>query len=64
MPAHVDRQVHGETDPGVWLNDYRLACQLGGATTDEVIICNVSLHLTDSDRTWLKDQYGKPERGE
>jgi hypothetical protein len=26
-----------ETDPCVWLNDYRLACQLGGATTDEVI---------------------------
>jgi hypothetical protein len=25
----------------VWLNDYRLACQLGGATTDEVIIRNL-----------------------
>jgi hypothetical protein len=36
-----NREIHkynGETDPGVWLNDYRLACQLGGATTDEVII--------------------------
>jgi hypothetical protein len=30
----------GETDPRVWLNDYRLACQLGGATSDEVIIGN------------------------
>ena len=27
----------GETDPAVWLNDYRLACQLGGATEDAVI---------------------------
>jgi hypothetical protein len=38
----------------VWLNDYRLVCQLGGATTDEVIIRNLPLHLTDSARTWLK----------
>jgi hypothetical protein len=44
----------GETDPRVWLNDYPLACQLGGATTDEVIIRNLPLHLADSARTWLK----------
>jgi hypothetical protein len=29
----------------VWLNDDRLACQLGGATTDEAIIRNLPLHL-------------------
>jgi hypothetical protein len=44
----------GETDPRVWLNDYRLACQLGGATTDEVIIHNLSLRLADATRTWLE----------
>jgi hypothetical protein len=38
----------------VWLNDYRLACQLGRATTDEVIIRNLPLRLTDSARTWLE----------
>jgi hypothetical protein len=27
-------KYNGETDPRVWLNDYRLACQLGGATSD------------------------------
>jgi hypothetical protein len=43
-----------ETDPHVWLNDYHLACQLGGATTDEVIIRNLPLHLADSARTWLE----------
>jgi hypothetical protein len=43
----------GEMDPRVWLNDYRLACQLVGATTDEVIIRNLPLHLADSARTWL-----------
>jgi hypothetical protein len=44
----------GETDPRVWLNDYRLVCQLGGATTDEVIIRNLPLHLADLARTWLE----------
>jgi hypothetical protein len=34
-------KYNGETDPRVWLNDYRLACQLGGATSDEVIIRNL-----------------------
>jgi hypothetical protein len=38
----------------VWLNDYRLACQLGGATTDEVIIRILPLHLTDLAQTWLE----------
>jgi hypothetical protein len=38
----------------MWLNDYRLACQLGGATSDEVIIRNLPLHLGDSARTWLE----------
>jgi hypothetical protein len=52
-PTSIDKYM-GETDPRVWLNDYRLACQLGGATTDEVIIHNLPLHLADSARTWLE----------
>jgi hypothetical protein len=47
-------KYNGETDPRVWLNDYRLACQLGGATSDEVIIRNLPLHLGDAARTWLE----------
>ena len=43
----------GETDLAVWLNNYRLACQLGGTTDDAVIIRNLPLHLADSTRTWL-----------
>jgi hypothetical protein len=50
QPTSIDK-YNGETDPHVWLNDYRLACQLGGATTDKVIIHNLPLHLTDSTRT-------------
>jgi hypothetical protein len=53
QPTSIDKYT-GETDPRVWLNDYHLACQLGGATTDEVIIRNLPLHLTDSARTWLE----------
>jgi hypothetical protein len=52
-PTSIDKYT-GETDPRVWLNDYRLACQLGRATTDEVIIRNLPLHLADSARTWLE----------
>jgi hypothetical protein len=51
QPTSIDKYT-GETDPRVWLNDYRLACQLGGATADEVIIRNLPLHLADSARTW------------
>jgi hypothetical protein len=53
QPTSIDK-YNGETDPRVWLNDYRLACQLGGATTNEVIIRNLPLHLVDSARTWLE----------
>jgi hypothetical protein len=52
QPTSIDKYT-GETDPRVWINNYRLACQLGGATTDEVIIRNLPLHLADSARTWL-----------
>jgi hypothetical protein len=53
QPTSIDK-YNGETDPRVWLNDYCLAYQLGGATTDEVIIRNLPLHLADSARTWLE----------
>jgi hypothetical protein len=53
QPTSIDKYTR-ETDPRVRLNDYHLACQLGGATTDEVIIRNPPLHLVDSTRTWLE----------
>jgi hypothetical protein len=54
QPTSIDK-YNGETDPRVWLNDYHLACQLGGATTDEVIIHDLPLHLADSAQTWLEN---------
>jgi hypothetical protein len=53
QPTSIDKYM-GETDPRLWLNDYHMACQLGRATTDEVIIRNLPLHFADSARTWLE----------
>ena len=53
QPASLTK-YSGETDPGLWLNDYRLACQLGGATDDAVIIRKLPLHLAHSAWTWLE----------
>jgi hypothetical protein len=53
QPTSIDK-YRGEMDPRVWVNDFRLACQLGGATTDEGIIRILPLHLADSTRTWLE----------
>ena len=44
----------GETNLGLWLEDYRLACQAGGADNDDFIIRNLPLFLVDSARTWLE----------
>jgi hypothetical protein len=44
----------GETRPELWLTDYRLACQLGGADDDNLIIRNLPLFLSDAARAWLE----------
>jgi hypothetical protein len=43
-----------DTNPSVWLEDYRLACHVGGATDDLFIIKNLPLYLGDSTQTWLE----------
>ena len=43
-----------ETNPRLWLKDYRLAYQAGGADNDNFIICNLPLFLADSARAWLE----------
>jgi hypothetical protein len=43
-----------ETNPALWLKDYRLACQGGGAVDDDFIIHNLPLSLADSAWTWLE----------
>jgi hypothetical protein len=48
-------KYNGETKPKLWLADFRLACQLGGATGDRVIIQQLPLFLSDTTRAWLED---------
>ena len=43
-----------ETNSKLWLEDYRLACQAGGADIDDFIVRNLPLFLADSARTWLE----------
>ena len=53
QPANLTK-YSGETNPELWLADYRLACQLGGADDDLLILCNLPLFLSDSARAWLE----------
>ena len=49
QPANLAK-YSGETNPELWLADYRLACQLGGTDDDLLIIRNLPLLLSDSAR--------------
>jgi hypothetical protein len=52
-PTNVPR-YSGDTNPSVWLEDYRLKCHAGGATDDLFVMKNLPLYLGDSARTWLR----------
>ena len=39
-----------ETRPELWLTDYRLACHLGGTDDDNLIIRNLPLFLSDTNK--------------
>ena len=52
-PTYITK-YGGETDPGLWLQDYCLVCLMGGAESDAFIIRNLLLYLADSARTWLE----------
>jgi hypothetical protein len=43
----------GKTNPSVWLEDYRLACRVGGVNNDLFIIQFLPIYLADSDRARL-----------
>jgi hypothetical protein len=54
-PPMTLTKYNGETKPELWLADFCLACQLGGATDDRVIIRQLPLFLSDTARAWLED---------
>jgi hypothetical protein len=43
----------GDTNPDVWLQDYRLACRAGGATDELFIIQYLPICLGENVRAWL-----------
>ncbi|KAF8730537.1 hypothetical protein HU200_016953 [Digitaria exilis] len=53
LPTNFSK-YDGETDPSVWLDDFRLACRAGGAFDDNVIIRNLPLYLAEPARAWLE----------
>jgi len=54
-PTSIDK-YNGETKPELWLADFRLACQLGGARRDDQsIIRQLLLFLSDTARRWLEE---------
>jgi len=49
-------KYNGETKLELWLADFRLACQLGGARGDDrAIISQLPLFLSDTARRWLEE---------
>ena len=49
-------KYNGETKPELWLADFRLACQLGGARGDDrAIIRQLPLFFSDTARRWLEE---------
>ena len=46
-PTNIPK-YSGETNLGLWLEDYWLACQASGANNEDFIICNLPLFLADS----------------
>ena len=58
-PTNIPKYFE-ETNPGLWIEDYRLACQAGGVDSDNFVIHNLLLFLANSVQTWL--EYLPPNR--
>lgn len=52
-PSNITKYSE-ETNPRIWLEDYRLACLAGGADNEAFIIRNLPLYLADTTRAWLE----------
>jgi hypothetical protein len=53
QPTNVTKYF-GETNPKLWLDDYRLAYQLGGTDNEHFIIRSLPLFLANLARAWLE----------
>jgi len=53
QPPTSIAKYNGETKPELWLADFRLAYQLGGARGDDRAI--IPLFLSDTTRRWIEE---------
>jgi hypothetical protein len=47
VPTNI-MKYSGESNPSLWLRNYRLVCHAGGVDHDDFIIHNLPLYLSDS----------------
>ena len=52
-PTSVPK-YNGESDPSIWLENYRLGCQAGGANDELFMVRLLPLYLDDSARAWIQ----------
>jgi hypothetical protein len=52
--AYNHHQIHWETNPAVWMEDFRLACRAGGANNDYFIIQYLPICVGEFVRAWLE----------
>ena len=53
-PPNNVLKYSGEMNPGLWLEDYRLACRANGTVSDNFIIRNLPMFQAYLARTWLE----------
>jgi hypothetical protein len=52
VPSNIVK-YDGKANSSIWLEDYRLACRVGGVDDDMFIIQFLPIYLADSARAWL-----------
>jgi hypothetical protein len=52
VPSNFTKYI-GKINPNIWLEDYHLACRVGGAHDDLLIIQFLPIYLADSTTAWL-----------
>ena len=52
-PANITKYT-GETNPGIWFEDFQLACRAGGVDDDHFIIQYLPICVGEHVRAWLE----------
>ena len=52
-PTNITKYTR-ETNPGIWLKDFRLTYQVGGVDDDYFIIQYLPIYVGEHDQAWLE----------